>query len=182
MQIINGGAAPNIIHAYSAGKFVVRANTRAERDELIPKVLACFEAGAKATGATLKVTQGTSYDNHSPNHALARSYRHFRNALGGEIPPPSIDIVTGRSAASTDQGNVSYAYPSLHSGFEIISEAGNHNPGFTAAARTKDSHKRALITGKALAGVAVDVLTRKGFLKEIKAEFAKLDKSGAGGV
>jgi len=30
----------------------------------------------------------------------------------------------GRISASTDQGNISYAYPSLHSGFQIESEAG----------------------------------------------------------
>lgn len=143
------------------------------------KVVACFEAGAKATGATLKITPEIPYDDHSPNHALARSYRHFRNRLpDGNIPPPDIDIVKGRSAASTDQGNISYAMPSLHSGFQIVSEFGPHNPGFAQAARSEDAHKRALTTGKALAAVAIDVLTRKGFLEEVKDEFERLDKSG----
>jgi metal-dependent amidase/aminoacylase/carboxypeptidase family protein len=176
-HITDGGSAPNIIHAYAAGVFIVRAQTKARLSELKTKVEACFRAGAEATGSTLKITDEGSYDDHTPNHALARSYRHFRNRLGGDIPPPNVDIVEGRSGASTDQGNISYAYPSLHSAFQIISDIGPHNPGFTVSARTKDAHKRALTTGKALAATAVEVLTRKGYLEEIKAEFDKLPKS-----
>jgi metal-dependent amidase/aminoacylase/carboxypeptidase family protein len=176
-HITDGGSAPNIIHAYAAGVFIVRAQTKARLSELKTKVEACFRAGAEATGSTLKITDEGSYDDHTPNHALARSYRHFRNRLGSDIPPPNVDIVEGRSGASTDQGNISYAYPSLHSAFQIISDIGPHNPGFTVSARTKDAHKRALTTGKALAATAVEVLTRKGYLEEIKAEFDKLPKS-----
>lgn len=69
--------------------------------------------------------------------------------------------------------------PSLHSGFRIESEYGPHNPGFAAAAMTDDAYLRALITGKALAGTAVEVLTRKGFLEEVKKEFEGLDKKEA---
>jgi metal-dependent amidase/aminoacylase/carboxypeptidase family protein len=176
-HITHGGTAPNIIHAYAAGIFVVRATDKARLAELKKKVDACFLAGAEATGATLKVTAEMSYDDHTPNHALARSYRHFKNRLGGNIPTPDIDIVDGRSGASTDQGNISYSYPSLHSGFQIISEFGGHNPHFAKAARTEDAHKRALTTGKVLAATAVEVLTRHGYLKEIKDEFEKLTQS-----
>lgn len=96
------------------------------------------------------------------------------NALGGDIAAPEIDIIKGRTSASIDQGNISHAYPSLHSGFQIESEAGPHNPGFTKCARTEDAHLRALKTGKALAATAVEALTRPEYLDEIKGEFSKL--------
>lgn len=173
-QITNGGQAPNIIHEYTSGVFVVRANTKARLEVLTKKAYACFNGAAEATGAQLKITHESSYDDHTPNHALARRYRHYFNALGGDIAAPETDIIKGRTSASTDQGNISYAYPSLHSGFQIKSQAGPHNPGFTVCARTEDAQWRALRTGKALAATAVEVLTRPEYLGEIKAEFSKL--------
>jgi metal-dependent amidase/aminoacylase/carboxypeptidase family protein len=53
-QISHGGVAPNIIHAYTAGNWSVRSNTRAHLRQLIKKVEACFEAAAVATGATFE--------------------------------------------------------------------------------------------------------------------------------
>jgi metal-dependent amidase/aminoacylase/carboxypeptidase family protein len=157
----------------------VRANTRARRDALREQVNSCFEAGATATRATLKITEEMTYDDHIPNFALGRCYRTHLNNLDGEwkIPGLETDIVEGRSGASTDQGNVSYALPSLHTGFGITCETGAHNPVFTVAARTRDAHERALRVGKALAATAVDVLTREGLLKKVKDDFEEAVKS-----
>ncbi len=175
-HITNGGLAPNIIHAYASGVFIVRANTRARREVLYKKVKECFEAGARATGSSLKVTFESSYDDHVPNHSLGRPYRLYFNKLGGAIPVAELDIENGRTSASTDQGNISYALPSLHSGFYVQSEVGGHNPAFTKAARTREAHEKAFKTGKALAATAVDVITQEGFLKEIKDEFEQMVK------
>ena len=112
-QIINGGLRPNIIHAYASGMFVVRSVTRARRDALKKRVLACFEGAALATGARLQITHKGAYDDHVPNKALGGRYREAFMALGGSIPIESIDYLTGLSSASTDQGNLSYAMPSI---------------------------------------------------------------------
>jgi metal-dependent amidase/aminoacylase/carboxypeptidase family protein len=103
-MITNGGLRPNIIHAYAAGRFVARSDTKARVATLKKRVFACFEAGATATGATLKITEGTSYDDHMPNHVLGRSFRHSFNRLGGDIPTGELDYIVGRTQASTDQG------------------------------------------------------------------------------
>ena len=68
------------------------------------RVYACFEAGATATGAELKITPGGSYDDHVPNKALGRSYRYFFNRLGGQILREDIDVIKSVTTASTDQG------------------------------------------------------------------------------
>jgi metal-dependent amidase/aminoacylase/carboxypeptidase family protein len=173
-HITDGGLAPNIIHAYAAGAFVVRANTRTRLKELQKKVARCFESGATATGAKLKLTEEGSYDDHVPNHTLGRSYRKYFNHLGGDIPEQCIDEIQGRTMASTDQGNISHSMPSLSAGFWIrpgIKGTGPHSPEFTKASGTREAFDLALRVGKGLARTAVDVLVDKSFLKEVKDEF-----------
>ena len=179
-NITDGGSRPNIIHAYAAGNFVVRANTQARLDELVVKVRSCFEAGATATGATLRLTPSMTYADHVPNRPLGASYARYFNAL---LPPSSpsssqripadqdLDEMLGRSGASTDQGDVSYAMPSLSPGFAVVPGPqgnGPHSPDFTQASGTRDAFAKALRVGKALAGTAVDVLTVDGLMAEVK--------------
>jgi amidohydrolase len=178
MQITNGGLRPNIIHAYSSGQFVVRSASHARLEALKARVIACFEAAALATGAKLKLTQGGSYKDHVPNHALGHVYRSFFNRLGGDIPEGRIDEIEGVTQASTDQGDISHALPSLHTGFWIRSEdedgkqlGGPHTPDFEKAARTGENHAVAMDVGKALAATAVQVLADPELLKEVKRDF-----------
>ncbi|KAK8096621.1 hypothetical protein PG999_012565 [Apiospora kogelbergensis] len=177
-NITDGGSRPNIIHAYAAGNFVVRANTQARLDELVVKVRRCFEAGATATGATLKLAPGMAYADHVPNRPLGASYMRYFNALVSPSSPSQmipadqdLDEMLGRSGASTDQGDVSYAMPSLSPGFAIVPGPqgnGPHSPDFTYASGTRDAFERALRVGKALAGTAMDVLTVDGLLEDVK--------------
>lgn len=173
-QITNGGLRPNIIHAYSSGLFVVRSASKVRLDALKTRVIACLEAGATATGATLKLTPvGNSYQDHVPNHALGRVYRRLFNRLEGDI-----DEHTAVTQASTDQGNISHAMPSLHPNFWIRSEdedgrqlGGPHTPDFEKAARTEEAHRLAMRVGKAMAATAVEVLGSAELLGEVKHEF-----------
>ncbi|KAI0454792.1 hypothetical protein F5B21DRAFT_226595 [Xylaria acuta] len=176
-NITDGGVRPNIIHAYTAGSFVVRANTQARLSELRKKVDACFEAGATATGATLKVTPVQSYADHVPNRLLADRYREHFNELSPPDPistNPEVDEIEGRTMASTDQGNISYAMPSLNVGFSIPAGpggAGPHNPGFAKAAGTRLAFENCLRVGKAMAAVGVDVLGDLDLLDRVKREW-----------
>ncbi|GME23833.1 Peptidase m20 [Neofusicoccum parvum] len=175
-NITHGGVRPNIIHAYAAGDFVVRADTRARCDALFARAARCFEAGALSSGARLVVTPTGAYADHVPSRTLARHYRAHFNRLGGAIPAPDIDEVNGRTMASTDQGDVSYALPSLSAGFWIRpGEQGNgpHSPDFAGAAGTKEAFGLSLRVGKGLAATAVDFLTKKGLVEEAWKEFHK---------
>ena len=53
--ITHGGAAPNIVPDYTAGKFYIRALHPKYLEELRQRVGACFEAGALATGCELVI-------------------------------------------------------------------------------------------------------------------------------
>lgn len=183
-MISNGGLRPNIIHAYAAGRFVVRASSKARLEVLKKKVVACFEAGEKATGATLKLKWKMSYDDHMPNRALGRSYRRSVEALGGSmLQDEELELIKAATQASTDQGNISYAMPSLHSNVWIRSEdkhgtqlGGPHTPDFEEAARTEEAHEMAKRAAKALAATAVDVLTKPELLDEVKREFENMKR------
>ncbi|KAJ1333770.1 aminobenzoyl-glutamate utilization protein B [Microdochium nivale] len=118
----DGGVRPNIIHAYAVGNFVVRAGSRARLLELKKKVDGCFQAGAAASGATLKMTTSMSYADHVPNRVLAHSYRRYFNSLSPPVQIPTddeVDEMRGQTNASSDQGDVSYVMPSLNAGFSI---------------------------------------------------------------
>ncbi len=175
-QITDGGAAPNVIHARAAGVFVTRAPTRARLRCLRQRVQGCLAAGAEAAGARLEVVEQGAYADHVPNRVLGRAYTRWWNALGlgkeREIPGEAdLDEEKGRSGASTDQGDISYAMPSLCVGFRIPGGPGGggpHSPEFAKAAGTREAFCMALDVAKALAATAVDVLTAEGMLKEVQ--------------
>lgn len=183
--ITHGGIAPNIIHAYASGQFVVRASTQSRLEELRKKVYACFEAGAKATGARMVLTKGGAYKDHVPNEVLAQSYTQYFNALNPEhmiLGNAELDETRGTTLASTDQGDMSYAMPSLSPEFYIRpgpQGQGPHNPEFAEAARTKDAYEKAVRVAKGLAGVAVDVLGSKELLESVKRSWR--ERMDAGG-
>lgn len=175
-HITDGGAAPNIIHAYAAGIFVVRALSKKRLAVLRGKVERCFEAGALSSGAKLVITHLMGYDDHVPNKVLGGICRTAFNALGGKIPGPELDIIRGATQASTDQGNVSYVMPSLSLGFRIESVEGPHNPGFARAAGTREAQDAALRAGKALAVTGLEVLGGEGVLEAAREEFRGIEE------
>ncbi|KAK3693140.1 hypothetical protein B0T22DRAFT_34330 [Podospora appendiculata] len=183
-HITDGGAAPNIIHAHAAGVFVVRARTQARLDVLRRKVEACFAAGATATGAALGIAPLGAYADHVPSRLLGARYAACFNAL---CPPvriiedQDVDEIAGATMASSDQGDVSYAVPSLMPGFSIAGESGPHTPGFAKAAGTREAFERAMRAGKALAGTAADVLAVEGLREEVWAEWRRWREGEKGG-
>lgn len=159
----------------------MRSSSKQRLEALSKRVMACFEAGAQATGATLKTTPGMSYSDHVPNRALGRRYRHFFHLLGGSVPPEELDIIDAATQASTDQGNISHAMPSISPNIWIRSEGkegeqlgGPHTPDFEKAARTEESHDLAKRSAKALAAVGLDVMKNGNLLAEVKEEFEKM--------
>nr|UYO77185.1 peptidase m20 domain-containing protein [Trichoderma balearicum] len=178
--ITNGGVAPNIIHAYAAGTFAVRSDSQKRLNVLKKKVYDCFAAGAIATGAKVTITEDWGYKNHMPSRPMARSYTRYFNALE---PPDKIaedqdiDEIRGKTQASTDQGDISHAMPSLSASFRIRpgpKGQGPHNPEFAEAAGTLDAYRRTLRVAKGLAGVALDILFTEGLLDEIKKDWKKM--------
>ena len=152
--VTDGGDAPNIIPAHSAARYIVRSDTFAELNELIPRVMRCFEAGALATGATLDVTGGDKPYAHLDQDAeMADLYRRNGEALGRVFTAEPV-------VASTDMGNVSLVIPTIHPMIGIDSlPAVNHQPEFTAACATPVADQALFDGALAMAWTAIDLAT-----------------------
>ena len=179
--ITEGGRAPNIIPDETAARFMVREDDMAHLEELKPRVLACFQAAAQATGCELDYSwSGNPYSDMQNSTPLVDCYRRNAEAVGME--PVEIEQAGG---GSTDMGNVSYAVPSIHPGYAVESESGNHSPGFTAAAGSAEAHARMITASKALALTALDLFSDPALLAEAKREFeqrAAADESEPDGL
>ena len=167
--ITHGGAAPNIVPDYTAGKFYIRALHPKYLEELRQRVGACFEAGALATGCEL-VIDWEKYPVYQPmrtNRAMADAYRRNAEVLGRQFVELQ-NISTG----STDMGNVSQVVPSIHPTFGVGQMIFNHTPEFTAAAITDAAHTSMLQTAQALGMTGVDLALDPELVRAAKDEFA----------
>jgi amidohydrolase len=156
--ITKGGDAPNIVPAHTTARYIVRGETLADLERLRPRVYRCFEAGALATGSTLKITGGEKpYTEMIHDLDIAAAYR--RNAeLLGRFYPESGNTV--HKAASTDMGNVSLAVPSIQPMIGINSlPAVNHQPEFTDRCITADADQAVYDGALAMAWTAIDLAT-----------------------
>ncbi|WP_336714130.1 amidohydrolase [Arthrobacter sp. USHLN218] len=108
-SVDSAGTAPNIIPETASGKWMVRAHDVASLQRVTAVLHRCLDAGAVATGATLKMEQ------------VGRTYADMRN------DPAMVDLFTANAArlgrtmrhnnkraGSTDMANVSHAFPSIH--------------------------------------------------------------------
>jgi amidohydrolase len=85
--VTRGGDAPNIVPAHTSARYMVRGQTVEEMEELRPRVLRCFEAGALATGAALEVVGGTRpYAEMHHDEGIAALYRRNSESLGRTFP------------------------------------------------------------------------------------------------
>lgn len=156
-----GGEAPNIIPAHTRAKYIIRANTISELQDLRPRVHRCFEAGALATGSTMKILGGDKpYSEMIHDKEIAEIYRQNAIRLGRVFPDAG--PVFERASASTDMGNVSLALPSIHPMIGIDSlPAVNHQPEFTAHCISEPANKALVDGALAMALTAIDMANNK---------------------
>jgi len=133
--IDHGGDASNIIPSHTSSTWGVRAESKERLAELIPKVKACFEAAATATGCSLKIeTLDHPYLNMVNNEVMRDLYAANSAALGRPMPT---EEETGFAGGSSDMGNVSQIVPSIHPMLGIeCGDAVNHQKEFADATVT----------------------------------------------
>ena len=155
--ITHGGEAPNIIPAYTRSSWYVRAPQQDRLDVVLPRVLACFEAAATATGCRLEIEKvGHTYEDMTSNPVLVDIFQKNSTALGrpmmrGTDLPPNI-------AGSTDMGNVSKILPSIHPMLGIdCFPISNHQPEFAAHTITETGDKAIVDGALAMAWTVIDI-------------------------
>jgi amidohydrolase len=157
--IDHGGEATNIIPAYTKSTWGVRARTQSRLQELIPKVKACFEAAAAASGCRLEMTSpGHPYHNMINNPVMTALYAENSSAMGRPMPPEDKSEIAG---GSSDMGNVSEVVPSIHPMLAIdCGPAVNHQKEFAAATITPSGEKAIRDGALAMAHTIIDMATQ----------------------
>lgn len=156
--VTSAGTAPNAIPETATGKWYVRAESLEELEDLYQRVVACFEAGATATGCSVEIEETSGrYADFVTDEDLLDTFVQASAALGRDLHPEDRSR-TGMNSASTDMGNVSHAVPAIHPYLGIDSApAVNHQAEF-ADATTTEAARRAVLDGAvALACTALAV-------------------------
>ncbi len=154
--VLKGGEAANIVPAETTARFFVRAPDLEALARLEPRVRACFEAGALATGSSLDVEAlGPPYSEFNHDLELADLYRANAIELGrclGDRPTVG--------AGSTDMANVSLLMPTIHPMLSLdCLPVVNHQPEFTAQCRTPLADQALLDGAVAMAWTCADAAT-----------------------
>jgi len=157
--VTEGMGAANVIPSAVTARYMVRSRTTDGLAALRPRVDACFEAGALATGCSVEFEElSPVYSHMEADPALLGAYRANAEALGRRFeaddagtPPPTL---------STDMANVSLAVPSIHPLMAIEAHgAVNHQRAFAAACVTPSADTAVRDGALALAWTAIDAAT-----------------------
>lgn len=169
--ITAGGEAPNVVPAFAAGEFLVRAATRAAMAALVEQVRRIAEGAALMTGATLSFafSERATFDKIT-NRALARRIKRHLDDLGLVLPAAKPAPPTG----STDWGNVSYLVPSVETSYPILDHICTwHSEEVVAAAKSPLAYDNTLRVAKALALTGLDMLLDDPLRRQVATEFSE---------
>jgi len=168
--ITHGGTAANIIPDYAAAQFSVRAAKHGYAQQVLRRVIQCAEAGAAATGATLKYSTQPSYAELIPNLTLAQAFAANWEALGIHVNEPRADERMG----STDMGNVSHVVPAIQPYIQIVKEGiGGHTIEFREASISPRGHQGLIDAAKGMAMTTLDLLSDPELIARVKQEFVE---------
>ena len=160
--ITNGGQSANIIPDYTRSSWMMRAQKTSGLKVLEKKIFNCFKSAASATGCKLNIIEGNgTYENLVTDKKLANIFMNYSKELG-------IDMKTNNhydqsKNGSTDFGNISKQFPSLHAYLAIVPDDGsvvNHQPEFAHATVTKEA-KKAIRNGSVLIASTILELQEK---------------------
>jgi amidohydrolase len=148
--------AANVIPGAMTARYMVRSRTAEGLAALRPRVEACFEAGALATGCTLEYEElSPVYSHMETDPALLGAYRANAETLGRRFDAD--DSGTPQPTLSTDMANVSLAVPTIHPLIGIEANgAVNHQREFASACVTPSADAAVRDGAIALAWTAID--------------------------
>ena len=168
--IKNGGASPNVVPDYASAHLYVRAPTMPMLEEYYGKVQNIIKGAELMTGAKSKVTRVANlYANSIPSKTLTDLFRSEMKEVGVDFPE---EKEPRQGGGSTDFGNVSQVMPAL-SAYVNIGNVTLHSPEGAAMTATPEAHDVMIKAAKALAFIAIDLITKPEILDAAKKEHKK---------
>ena len=147
----HAGSAPNVIPGAAGGTWMARADTAESLNRVMGVIRRCAEAGAHATGAKVAFSEGDfRYLDLRPDAALNAAYGENLAAMGRTT-------ITMPKGGSTDMGNVSHEFPSIHPmiGFDAPTTL-PHTVEFAALAGAEPGDRASLDGAVLLASTVID--------------------------
>jgi amidohydrolase len=125
--VAEAGDATNIIPGTSEMRAEVRADSEEVLEDARTRMLACFEAGAVATGCSWEYEQAEPrYRELKQNPVLAALWDTAIASTGRTVSP-----TRGMHGASTDMGNVTQVVPAIHPAISVLGSTNSpHNAAF----------------------------------------------------
>ena len=175
--LLEGGNQVNVIPDRAKMHYQIRSDTFVNLQELIPRVMNCFEAAATATGCTLEVEiPNPDYIEMWDNEPLLASY--IDNASLVNRSPQEPDP-TSLLAAGTDMGNVSQQVPSIHPLMKIAPLGTRvHTKEFAVVAGEEGGDQGVIDGAKMLAAVAIDYLSDESLRVAVAEDFERQKATG----
>ncbi len=157
--VTKSAGAANVIPGSLSARYMVRSLSAAGLAALRPRVEACFEAGALATGCTVSYEElSPVYSHMEPDAELLSIYRANAEQLGRRFEAD--DSGSPLPTFSTDMANVSLAVPTIHPLIGIeTGGAVNHQREFAAACVSESADAAVRDGALALAWTAIDAAT-----------------------
>ncbi len=148
----DGGAAPGIIPSRVASEWFVRAADLEEHAEVLRRVSACFEAGARGAGCDVEIEQSSpTLPEMRLDGELVGSWERHAARLGRIGTPDVVDL------GSTDMAAVSHHVPTIHPLIAIDTQGARwHTPEFATAAAGPSAESAIVDGAVALAWTALD--------------------------
>jgi amidohydrolase len=167
-----GGDAVNIVPEVAEAEFAVRALDTTAMEETYHKVVNCARAGELATGAKLEFKEPrTSLKAPIVISTLTKIVLDQIKSLG----VPESDIKASTDSGSSDLGNVGNAYPTVELKFKIgLEGTPGHSDAFREFAGSEEGWKATVVTAKAIALAAYDLLIHPDKVKAIQEKFKEL--------
>ena len=154
--ITHGGDAPNVVPAHTKARYMVRAKTIGDLDDIRDKVFRCFEAGALATGSKLEIVGGNKpYAELHHDSRISALYARNAESLGRTfIVLPPEPAAAARPIWETSRSR-------FRRFIRLIGIASmpavNHQPEFTAHCIKPEADKALMDGALAMAWTAIDL-------------------------
>ena len=170
--IKKGGDMVNVVPELAEAEFAVRALDTGTMETVYQKVVTCARAAEMATGTKLEFNEPRA-SLKAP--IIIPTYTKMVIDQVRALGIPDTEIKDQEDFASSDLGNVGYAYPTVNLWFKIAPEGtALHSDAFRGYAASDDGWKATVIAAKAIALTAYDLLTHPEKVKEIQDKFKEL--------
>ena len=158
--IKEGGFKPNIIPSYTKSEWYLRSLNKDGLEKIESDFYNFVNAAAMATKCEVKISSPDYiYQEINNNQIMYELYQENSKEVGREMILQKDAIRPG--LGSTDMGNISQAFPSIHPMLGIKADgAVNHQPEYAAATIT-DSGKKAIYDGAYAMGATIIDLAEK---------------------